>query len=167
MEGKEFKVSPEILALQSDRFFNYLIDFAVQYAFIIVLGMTFVFVSDLLGSYQLVEWIAGINSFQEYLFGTVVSLCYYFLSEMYFSRTIGKLATKTIVVMIDGSKPTAITILKRTLCRLIPFDGLTFLGRQRGWHDSIPDVYVVKKTALEESRELFYAFDQIGETELN
>ena len=65
--------------------------------------------------------------------------------------------------MEDGTKPDAQTIIKRTLCRLIPFDGLSFFGTpSRGWHDSMSDTYVVKKDLFDEKVCLFYSLDEIG-----
>ena len=83
--------------------------------------------------------------------------------ESIFSKSIGKFITRTMVVFEDGSKPDSGTILRRTLCRIIPFDNLSFLGTpSRGWHDSITNTYVVRKDDFERSKELFYAFEEIG-----
>jgi uncharacterized RDD family membrane protein YckC len=68
-----------------------------------------------------------------------------------------------MVVNEDGSTIDLGTALRRTLCRVIPFEQFSFLGSStRGWHDSIPDTYVVQKAAFEEAKHLFYAFDEIG-----
>lgn len=63
--------------------------------------------------------------------------------------------------MKNGEKPSFSVIFKRTLCRLIPFDGFSFLG-SRGWHDSISDTYVVEKKSLEESVKMFHDLKLIG-----
>jgi len=166
MESQTFKITPELLASQGERFINYLIDFIVQYALLIGIGIVVLFISEMMGSSAVTDYFGNMNTGQEYLLGFLTAIVYYGLCETYFSRTIGKLVTKTIVVMEDGSKPDAITILKRSFCRIIPFDGLSFLGsRSRGWHDTIPNVYVVKKQAMEDSRALFHSFEEIGNAE--
>jgi uncharacterized RDD family membrane protein YckC len=77
---------------------------------------------------------------------------YYASFEIVLARTISKYFTKTIVVMIDGSKPKPINILGRTLVRIIPFEYFTFFsGRKPGWHDELSKTYVVKKDKLEQS----------------
>ena len=165
MENKTFQVTDDILATQGDRFINYIVDFIVQFIVMFGVGIVAVFISDLFGNSEVLFWLDNINRFQEYVYGLLITIVYYGLSETYFSRTIGKLFTKTIVVMEDGSKPDTITILKRTFSRIIPFNILSFAGSNRGWHDTIPNVYVVKIQAMKESRELFYAFDEIGNSE--
>lgn len=68
---------------------------------------------------------------------------YYFLFEYFFQKTPGKFLTKTMVVEADGTRPEAQTLFWRSLGRLIPFDVLSFLFGQRGWHDSISRTMVV------------------------
>ena len=58
-----------------------------------------------------------------------------------------------MVVNVHGAKPSVNAIIKRTLCRFIPFEPFTFLGlNSRGWHDSFSKTYVVKKHLLLERR---------------
>ncbi len=118
-----------------------------------------------MGNYGFIERIGELNKIEEYLLGAVVALVYYSLFEMFLSRTIAKYITKTVVVMRDGSKPDSGTIMKRTLCRLIPFNALSFLGDGRGWHDTLSDTYVVQKELFEEKQRLFYSFEEIGQAE--
>jgi uncharacterized RDD family membrane protein YckC len=54
----------------------------------------------------------------------------------------GKLLSGTVVVNEAGGKPTIGQVFARTLCRFIPFEAFSFLGK-RGWHDSIPKTHVV------------------------
>ena len=59
-------------------------------------------------------------------------------------RTMAKLITRTKVVMENGDKPTFEVILTRTLCRLIPFNWISFLGDDGvGWHDSLSKTRVI------------------------
>lgn len=68
---------------------------------------------------------------------------YHALFEHFFGKTPGKFLTKTKVLKKDGSKPTFINIFGRNAARLIPFDPLSYLFSDRGWHDQISDTYVV------------------------
>lgn len=63
---------------------------------------------------------------------------YYFVLELAFQQTIGKVITKTVVSNVDGSKPDIGDILGRTVLRLIPlFDAYSFLHTTKtGLHDS-------------------------------
>lgn len=68
---------------------------------------------------------------------------YYLGMEFFFQRTVGKFITGSKVIMADGSKPQFEDILRRTACRLIPFDAISFLFRQEGFHDSLSNTKVV------------------------
>lgn len=162
MEAREFTITDEVLATQGQRFLNYLIDLIVQYLIIFVLGFVFSVLSLLTGYTGIMEWIGSMGDLEGYVVFFFVLILYYTLFESLCSRTIGKYITKTIVVNEDGSKPDSQIILKRTLCRLIPFDGFSFLGSGRGWHDSISDTYVVDKKLLDEKMQLLSAFEEIG-----
>ena len=165
MENKKFVVTSTMLASQGERFLNYIIDFAIQYIVALIIGATAVLIAQVTNWYAFSNWIANMNKFVEYFFGIVITLLYYALMEIYFSRTIAKYFTKTLVVMDDGSKPNVSTIVKRTLCRLIPFEALTFLGADsRGWHDTLSETYVVKKHKFNNEKQLFDSFDEIGKS---
>jgi uncharacterized RDD family membrane protein YckC len=69
---------------------------------------------------------------------------YYFFFEYLFNTTPGKLLTETRVVADDGIKPSVNTILKRTACRFIPAEAISFLVNH-GWHDRISHTRVVKE----------------------
>ena len=89
---------------------------------------------------------------------------FYFLTELIFKgKSFGKLITKTRVVMEDGSNPTYLDYLKRSFCRLIPFEAFSFLGSEgRGWHDSVSKTYVVDEVRFEAKRNSQSELDQIG-----
>lgn len=79
-----------------------------------------------------------------YIVGLFVALAYYAGSEYFLQRTPAKFLTGTIVVNLDGGRPTGGQILGRTACRFIPFEVFSFLGDPCvGWHDSIPKTRVV------------------------
>ncbi len=72
-------------------------------------------------------------------------IIYYLLLEGIFNTTTGKCATNTVIVNEHGSKPNFVQILGRTFSRLIPFEPFSFFNAgARGWHDSLPDTYVVE-----------------------
>ncbi|MGH1347728.1 MAG: RDD family protein [Nannocystales bacterium] len=68
----------------------------------------------------------------------------YVVPETFLGRTVGKFATGTKVVDVRGGKPSVGQVLGRTLIRLVPFDGLSFLwGDNTGWHDQWSRTLVV------------------------
>ena len=72
-------------------------------------------------------------------------LAYYWVSESSWQTTLGKRLTKTKVVNYNGTKPTVLDILGRTLARCIPFEVFSFLFAEhgRGWHDTLSNTLVV------------------------
>jgi len=83
---------------------------------------------------------------------SVVFFCYYFLFELFFGKTIGKMLTKTIVVDQNGNKPRALRLIIRTLLRMIPVEGLSFLFGNYGLHDLLSKTTVVKIESLHTNR---------------
>jgi ABC-type lipoprotein export system ATPase subunit len=71
---------------------------------------------------------------------------YYVLFEGIFGRTIGKMITGTKVIVKDTRfKPSFLSIIIRSLSRVIPFEFLTFFSRHpAGWHDTFSNTLVVK-----------------------
>jgi uncharacterized RDD family membrane protein YckC len=86
--------------------------------------------------------MAEIEQIPDFLFGIVIMSAYYIFFESLWGRTPGKLVFGTIMVNAQGSKPSFGQIIGRTLSRFIPFEAFSCLG-ERGWHDSIPNTYVV------------------------
>lgn len=163
MAQEEFEVTDDLMASRGHRFLNYIIDTIIIY--ILIFGVSFItaIIATYLEATRFLEWLQNINGLEEYLIYFIIMIPYFTFMESFFSKSVGKFVTKTMVVLEDGSKPDSGTILRRTLCRIIPFNALSFLGTpSRGWHDSITDTYVVRKDDFERSKELFYAFDQIG-----
>ena len=65
--------------------------------------------------------------------------------------------------MHNGEEPKPKAIMIRSLCRLIPFDALSFLGTNgKGWHDNLSNTYVVDITAFESKKTSLNELDQIG-----
>ncbi len=74
---------------------------------------------------------------------------YYFLGELVFSKTIGKVITSTVVVTHNFKKPNFLAILLRTLLRNVPLEFVTFLldNRPQGLHDYYSKTFVVEETS--------------------
>lgn len=70
---------------------------------------------------------------------------YYAFMETKYQKTIGKFITKTKVVNKNGTKPQGGDILRRTFCRLIPFDRISFLFTPNGFHDRLSDTILIKE----------------------
>lgn len=120
------------LASKWKRFFNYLIDSIVMSLLIIFIGyITLTFISY----YPLAIYIIE---------GSAIVFLYYFVLESTTHKTIGKLITGTIVVTENFEETTPSQIAIRTLCRFIPFDPLSYLFTETGWHDSLSKTRVVE-----------------------
>ena len=93
---------------------------------------------------DIVQRMENISQLQDILLSYLLYFSYYLVFESLTGRTIGKLITGTRVVSEHGGKPTFKQFLYRSLCRLIPFEPLSFFGSKGyGWHDSIPNTYVI------------------------
>ena len=156
MENREFIVDEDLIASTGQRFCNFLIDFIIRCILLFFTGIAIALVALLTDNLSLTLWLENISTLEEYLIGIVLVIIYYAIFEGFFSRSIGKYITQTIVVNEDGSKPSFKRIMKRTFCRLIPFNHFSFFGYDaRGWHDSLSDTYVVKKKAYDREMRLF------------
>lgn len=162
----EFKVTDEMLASKSLRFANYIIDRIIFYAMFAVVGVLLIVIGELVGSDSIIEFIEGledINPLIDRLITMIIFIVFYMILEGLTQRTIGKLITKTKVVLEDGRKPSPETIVIRSLCRMIPFDAFSFLGNpSRGWHDTLSKTYVVDIRKFEEQKKSHHDFLQLG-----
>ncbi len=83
----------------------------------------------------------------EYLVLYIIMFLYYLIFEATSGKTLGKMVTKTRVVSKDGTKPTFIKIVIRSLSRLIPFDAFSYLfGSELGMHDLFSSTKLLKDT---------------------
>jgi len=78
------------------------------------------------------------------LLASITYFSYYFFWEHFFSKTPGKMLTQTFVVDRNGNKPGVLNLLARTLVRLIPIEGISFLFGHLGLHDLVSGTRVVK-----------------------
>lgn len=168
MSNSTYLLEDTLLVSAGARFLNYILDqicvVVLIFGFLIVLTI----VGRLVGTDSVSIWVGGLGDLGWNLLFIVGLIVYYIFMEGLFGRTLAKFVTGSVVVDQNGEKPDLGTIAKRTFCRCIPFDALTFLGGSRGWHDSISDTYVVSKKGLDESIKSFHDFNLIGaaETEL-
>ena len=132
---QNYKVEPASKWL---RLLNLLIDYIAFWVLGLVVGMVIIYVFGM----ENAHWLEGGSGFA---IGILVPLAYYILVEGATGRTLGKLVTGTRVVNAAGGTPSFKPILGRSLARFIPFEAFSFLGDDgRGWHDSIPDTYVIR-----------------------
>lgn len=165
MSNSTYILDDKLLASSGARFLNYILDLL----FFFIVFMMIIFLLGILiglGFTDLGIWMDNLGDFGWNIIAIVISLTYYLVMEGLFARSIAKFITGTVVVDENGQKPDFATIFKRSLCRFIPFDALTFLGGSRGWHDSLSHTYVVNKKALEEEMRMFQEFNLIGINEV-
>jgi uncharacterized RDD family membrane protein YckC len=84
-------------------------------------------------------------AFGENLWVTIfIAPAYYLVFEALFARTPAKWITRTRVIGPDGTRPTFLQILGRSLARFVPFEPFSFFGNNRGWHDRWSNTRVVR-----------------------
>lgn len=153
---KQFRVTEDILATPQQRMLHWVLDYGAQ---IFLYFIVFMIANDIADSNGNKDFISSYlnNGTLQYTVFSCISLFYYNVFEIFTARTFGKLVTQTIVVDEKGEKPHHETILIRSLCRLIPFEIISFLGPLgRGLHDMLSKTYVVKKWELDEKKKQFY-----------
>lgn len=155
--GSSFIDIPEkkLLTSDRDRFFNCIIDFVFILIMIFIVALFVIITGNILqwDIYRMWKEILIHLGFT----GTYLSfaMIYYFIFESLSGRTLGKIMTGSIIINEYGLKPGVSVVFKRTLCRFIPFDALSFLGESgRMWHDSLSNTYVVEKNVLEDEMKL-------------
>lgn len=163
MSNTDYRLNKKLLASDRDRFFNCIIDFFFIIIFIFVCTFFVLLAGNVfqIGIYGI--WEKALDELG--FVGSCLSFAviYYLIFESLFARTMGKIITGSIVVNENGLKPNFKIICIRTVCRLIPFDLFSFLGKSgRFWHDSISKTYVVEKKDLESDMEIFCNVNLIG-----
>jgi uncharacterized RDD family membrane protein YckC len=129
-------------ASKGKRFVNYLIDLIFllifSYFFGMTLGILLLYVSP-----ESLSIFEEDNNLVNYLLGFIAGMIYYASLEGLTGRTLAKFITKTKVITENGEEPDFKTILIRSLCRFVPFEALSFLGEDTGWHDRWSKTMVV------------------------
>ena len=148
---KHLKIIEDHRANKGLRIANYLIDYMVVYAFFFAFGiiggaLTYI---DIYFVYELSLKMSEVNKFVDYAITTSVYFATIFSMEFFTKgRSLGKYITGTQVVAIDGTLPTTKDFFIRNISRIVPFDGLSFLG-ENGWHDSWSNTRVIHKKKYE------------------
>lgn len=146
----KFKIPNYILASKTTRALN----FAIDIIFMKILSAILYFIAAFIAFDEdntLLGWFNSFDEAKNFLLWSIIMFFYYSILEIAFARSLAKYFTKTVVVMIDGSKPKPINILGRTLIRIFPFEYFSFLrGRKPGLHDENSGTFVVKINKLKE-----------------
>ncbi|MFT5823035.1 MAG: putative RDD family membrane protein YckC [Crocinitomix sp.] len=76
----------------------------------------------------------------------IVYVIYYFIFESFYGQTIGKMITNTVIVDMNNLKPSVGIIGLRTILRLNPLDGFSYLfGQEQGGHDLLSNTRLKRK----------------------
>ncbi|MCH7411774.1 RDD family protein [Belliella sp. DSM 111904] len=91
----------------------------------------------------LTKEIIDVSYVRDILLG--VYFLYYFCSELFFGKTIGKAYTKTKVVDKNTlNKPKFYQILIRSLLRGLPFYFISYFISEKGLHDHLSQTILIK-----------------------
>lgn len=164
MNQNTYTVTLDVLASKNIRFVNFIIDYIVQIVLLFGISIVINVFSELTGHHILQNvFIDNENSLFDLLSGYIILILYYLTIETLTGTSLGKFITQTKIVRHDGSKPEFTDILKRTLSRLIPFEHLSFIGKEStGWHDSISKTHVVNISKFEAKIASFDGLNEIG-----
>lgn len=166
---EEFKVTNEILATSGQRLANLFIDRLLFYGVFFAFGFIAVLIGELTNNDAILNYIVGlenVNRITDMIITGLIFSIFYLIFESTTQKTLGKYITQTKVVLENGEKPDVNTIAIRSICRIIPFDPLSYLGKPpRGWHDTISKTYVVDIKKFNTKKESFSDFEQLGKDE--
>ncbi|MEG1377710.1 MAG: RDD family protein, partial [Myroides sp.] len=106
------------------RFANFLIDTILFYCSFLLFGFAVGLSAVVLGfDPSFFVELQNINPFLDRLITAFIMVFYYFgMETLTKGRSIGKFITGTKVVTLEGDLPTANVFLKRSFCRIIPFE---------------------------------------------
>ena len=146
--SKQIELNIEILdktVSRGKRFLNFILDSIFIQIFTVILLVALYFISPESLTIFDENKNSLLTAIKKDLLLAISWMIYYPLFEGLTGRTLGKYITKTKVVTEKGEKPNFKTILLRTLCRLCPFEPISFFGTERiGWHDEWSKTTVVK-----------------------
>ena len=131
------------------RFFNWVIDYVCFILLSMLVMIPYAIWLAIDGGEAALAELETPNLLRDYAVGLSAMLLYYIPMEGFFGFTIGKLVTGTRVVTEQGGRPAWGQVIGRTFARFIPFEPFSLLfsndKERRGWHDSLPKTYVVRK----------------------
>ena len=90
------------------------------------------------------EALEALDGVKSWGMGIAFYVLYYVCFEVVSGRTIGKIVTGTRVVTLSGLALSIPTVMLRTLCRLLPFEPMSFSLGETWWHDSLSRTQVVR-----------------------
>ncbi len=131
----EIKLQDIVVASQGKRFLNYIID--VIFFYLIAVGIVVIYIIINPQFYDnLNDDSLSSNLFDRllslFIYGTVMGVIEGFTK----GKTLGKLLTNTKAINIDGSAIDFKTGFFRGLCRAVPFNAFSALGKPcNPWHD--------------------------------
>jgi len=166
---KPVEITYDMLANKGRRFANNLIDSVICVVLTLIIGEIGNGIYDNYGYNGLAIGILDPNepNMRFSMLQSVITIIFYGLFESFTGRTIGKYITGTKVVMRDGTRPDSVTIFIRTICRLIPLEALSFLGRHGiGWHDMFSKTLVVDINKYNHSKRVKNGTDTIGQEDI-
>lgn len=111
MKNEEFTITDDLQATQIQRFFNLSIDLMFIYILVLSLGTTIILVALSVDNFALSNYVTNLSAVEIGFYTVIISFLYYYITEVYFSRTIAKLLTHTIVVNLNGTKPSKRSVL--------------------------------------------------------
>lgn len=130
-------------ATKSQRFLNHLID-SILIAIYIICTVHLSFRSPIVGDlFDKLETGLG-QELSLLIVCATAKFIYFFVFEVLFASSPGKMLTQTRVSDKSGNKAGLIAILKRTLCRLIPLEAFTFFTGYN-LHDKLSNTYVIRE----------------------
>lgn len=94
------------------------------------------------------RWLSNIIG-EQYVITLLLLVCitfYYIIFELIFKSTPAKFLTQTKVVSLTDQPITSGQIIAKSFFRRLPFNPLSFLTEQLGWHDSLSKTTVVQLT---------------------
>ncbi len=139
------------MASQGKRFGTFVIDRILSFGLSMIIALLYFAINP-----DAAERLEANNAFAkviDYALGYLSLFIYYtFFEAVCNGRTIGKIICGTRALTVDGEIMDAGTVVKRTLCRMVPFDAFSFLGAYaNGWHDRWSDTMVVNEADYQQS----------------
>jgi uncharacterized RDD family membrane protein YckC len=125
------------------RFLNWIIDGLVVLILWISLFLLF---GSIMAQYELFDRIEQDITIDLGIAILPIYLLYYLILEGIFKTTVGKLITNTKLTNINGDRVNLGNVLIRTICRVIPFEPLSYLSENPvGLHDTFSNTRVLNK----------------------
>ncbi|UKN03754.1 RDD family protein [Paracrocinitomix mangrovi] len=95
---------------------------------------------------QVIVIFSEMDRFYALIFAISMYLVYYITMEYLWQQTVGKMATQSRVVDLNGNKPPFWRIVIRTLLRFNPLDGYSYaFGQEQGTHDLLSRTKLISK----------------------